>query len=107
MAIDNFTASVLLAQVGKVPNDTLADAYKTFAQEEGGPSQEAFDWFQENKGKTVTVNGTNHVAIVTSLNESTSGFYPGSRYPIYVTLNNGPYIGQVFEYELTQLTLVE
>lgn len=105
--MDKFTANMLL-EVAKIDNDTGADLYKEFNVVEGGPTQEAYDFFIANKGKLVQINGTNMYGYVKELNTSTRGFYPGYRYPIYVKIckderTEFSALGKTFEYSLDQL----
>lgn len=94
--------------------EQLAGLYKSVNKvKSGGPSQEAIDWYEKNKGKTVSIKHTDMEGIVTNLNTKTRGFYPGDRYPIYVKINKdgrtGQYnaMGSTFEYDLEQLILIE
>lgn len=107
--MDNFTASVLLsaAMNGEANNDELADLYKMVKGDDCPPTHDQVDWFVNNEGKIVSVNNTNHVGVVHKLNKSRSGLYPGGRFPIYVKMTGGNNIGEVFEYAIEQLTIVE
>lgn len=107
--LDNFTLMQLIETAGKDP-DGAVDLYKQLKQEEGGPSEEDIKWFATYMGSVVEINGTNMKGFVKKLNKATSGFYPGSRYPIYVEIieddrveNNAK--GQTFEYAVDQLKI--
>lgn len=106
--IDAFTASAMVGAATKGNSDQLADLYKEMnSKADGGPSAEARAFFEKHQGKPCTVTGTSHEGIVHKLNEATAGFYPGSRYPIYVKITNGEAVGDVFEYGLDQVAVKE
>ena len=93
--------------------EQLADLYKSVNKVIcSGPSQEAIDWFEVNKDKTVNIKTTDMEGKVKKLNTSTSGFYSGDRYPIYVEItkdsrtNEYNAVGDTFEYSLEQLILI-
>lgn len=104
--IDSTTAGMLLSSVNSNNVDKVADVYKIVSKEVGGPSKEAIAFFEANKGKTCKVLYTNHIGIIHGLNTSTAGFYPGSRYPIYVKITSASAEGSIFEYELNQLEII-
>ena len=59
-------------------------------------------------GATVDVNCTSHFGEVVGYNERTGGFYPGTRFPVYVKITLSDMeraIGQTFEYGLDQLKM--
>lgn len=91
--------------------EQIADLYKSVNKVvEGGPSQEAIEWFEKNKDKTVCIKHTDMEGKVVGLNNATRGFYPGSRYPIYVVIEKDERtqhnaLGCKFEYDLEQLIL--
>ena len=105
MSMDKFTAEAILnaALTDGVDNDAVADLYKTFSVEEGGPSEEAQRWYSANSSARVQILDLDKYGQVVGLNKSTSGLYPGSRYPIYVKLDG---YNETFEYDETQLTVV-
>lgn len=106
--MDGVTASALLGAVqGGGDVNQVADLFKAFNKFEGGPSQEAREFVAANLGKKCKIKGTSHEGVVHKLNESTSGFYPGHRYPVYVKITNGESIGTVFEYDLPQIEVLE
>jgi hypothetical protein len=110
--VDSFTASVMLSAVanGQTKEEVgqVYDLYKEMnSKSDGGPSPQARAFFEKNQGKKCKVKFTSHEGIVHRLNESTSGFYPGGRFPIYVKITNGEAAGQVFEYDLDQVEVTE
>lgn len=101
--LDSFTAGMLLEALSKgADNNEVADLYKAFNTEEGGPTEEQIQWFNENQGKEVLCFGERK-GVVHSLNKSDSGLYYGKRYPIYVKLDSG----DIYEYGIENLTLVK
>ena len=111
MSVDTFTAQVMLQAVANNPGqtqDAIADLYKSLtSKEDGGPSQEDIDFFNEHKGKKVSIKHTTHIGHLIELNTSTGGFYPGSRFPFYVKMSEGKAVGQIFEYDREQIQLLE
>lgn len=110
MSMDTFTAQTLLQTVANGgDNDQLADLYKGLqSKSDGGPSQKDIDFFNEHKGKKVKVKYTSYEGILHSLNTSTSGFYPGSRYPFYVQITSeGKAKDSIFEYDAEQVEVIE
>ena len=104
MTMDSFTVKSLPDHSGIVDSlNEVSYLYRDFNQGEGGPSQDAIDFFNANKHKMVRVTGARKIGVVVKLNESTRGLYPGSKYPIYV---NFPETGNTFEYELESLEVV-
>lgn len=110
MSMDQFTAGQLLSALKNGgDSDGVATLYKQIkGANEEGPNEEQVKFFLENEGKVVIIKGTGMSGIVTRLNTSTRGFYPGGRYPIYVkiltdnrTEHNS--VGQTFEYDIDQL----
>lgn len=63
------------------PLNSLSDLNKSFECGDG-PSKEDREWFKQNVGKRVVINGSENTGTVETLNESNSGFYPGQDYPI-------------------------
>lgn len=112
MSMDKFTAEQLLTAIKNGgDNDQVADLYKQInGASEEGPSKEQVDFFIENQGKVVTIKGTSMTGLVERLNTSTRGFYPGSRYPIYVKIltDTRPVdsVGRTFEYDIDQLEVI-
>lgn len=105
---DAFTAGCIVNAASEGNNDQLADLYKEMKNGgDSGPSDEARVFFEQHKGKPCKITGTSHEGIVHMLNESTAGFYPGSRAPIYVKITNGESAGDVFEYALDQVAVDE
>lgn len=111
--MDAFTSNVLpnsLVNVSSDQPDSLFDLIKEINKDEGGPSEEAIAFFEANNGKKVKVNG--YIAEIIALNNSTSGFYLGSRYPIMVKIISSEdpkfdcAVGSVFEYDLSNLTVI-
>lgn len=111
--IDNFTANVIISCIQNqgLTEDSFDRLRKLVDTNQGGPSQEAMDFFETNKGKNCKLKHTNYNGVIDSLNTSTSGFYPGSKYPIYVKItksNDKKYdhvVGNVFEYNLDQIVV--
>lgn len=112
--LDGFTAGLLL-EVASMP--TTPDDHNRFhdlvkeltGKKTAGPSKEARAYFERNLNKRVKVLGTEHIGTITELNEAKGGFYPGSRYPIFVKIEesgNQAAIGDLFEYDLDQLELL-
>lgn len=100
--LDSFTAGVLLDALSKgAEMNEVADLYRTVNTEEGGPTEEQVQWFNQNQGKEVLCFGERK-GVVHSLNSSDSGLYYGKRYPIYVKFNND----DIYEYGIENLTLV-
>lgn len=107
------TVALLAASIlsGK-SSQVSADLYAAFVGSAGQPSYEAEEWFNTNKGRTVTVKGTNYSGTVDSLNTERQGLYSGCRYPINVRLDATSFHmdkcmeGVVFEYSIDQLELV-
>lgn len=109
--IDPATASMFLQGIKETGYiDDGADLYKALtSKNEGGPTDEQRAWFEENRGKKVAVKDTAMRGVVRRLNEATTGLYPGSRYPIYVTITSGfdkVAIGGTFEYDTDQLEVI-
>lgn len=101
--LDSFTAGMLLEALSKGADvNEVADLYKTFNTEEGGPTEEQIQWFNEHQDKEVLCFGEQK-GTVHKLNQSSSGLYYGRRYPIYVKLDGG----KIYEYGIENLTLVE
>lgn len=110
MSMDAFSAQTLLQAVANGgDNDRIADLYKGLkSNNDGGPSQKDIDFFNVNKGKRVKVKYTSYEGILHSLNMSTSGFYPGSRYPFYVQITSeGKAKDCIFEYDAEQVEVIE
>lgn len=105
--MDSTTAGFLLAAAKPSNVEEVSSLYKSLNKESGGPSQEAIDFFEKNKGKQCKVKLTSHVGLVHDLNSSTSGIYPGSRYPIYVEITSDTAKGSVFEYDFKDLEIIE
>lgn len=101
--LDMATSSMLLDAIKNgASTDEIVTLRKELASKGEGPTDEQRAWFSNNKGKRVFINNTNHTGIVESLNEATSGFYPGKDYPVYVRLETS---NALYEYTLYQLTL--
>lgn len=109
--IDSFTTSALLTAIKQTGDQTAcADLYRQMtSQNEGGPSEAATEYYKQHTGKLVFIVGTMMLGYISGLNTSTTGFYPGSRYPIYVNIV-GDYTGrgenvtgQKFEYSPSDL----
>lgn len=108
MSIDGFTAGLMLGAIKRGGGDEIADLYKSLnSNKDGGPTPEARAFFEEHKGKNCKIKHTTHEATIHELNEATSGFYPGSRAPIFVKITSAESIGSVFEYDLDQIEIVE
>jgi hypothetical protein len=90
--------------------DEVLKVHKLFTQRGGeGVTPDQIIWFAANKGKKVKIRGTNHIGVVSRLNQSTHGMYNGLRYPIYVEIlesRNGV-TGSIFEYGIDQLEIME
>lgn len=109
MTMDSFTASMLLTLATKGHSDEAADIYKSLKKDSdhNGPSEEAKTFFKENKGKYCKIRLTTYEGIVHSLNQTAAGFYPGSRCPINVEITNGDAKGNIFEYGLELIEIIE
>ena len=107
--MDGFTAGILLGAAKNGANsDEVAEIYKSLkSNEDDGPSAEAIAFVEANKGKPCKVAYTSHIGVIHGLNTARSGFYPGSRFPVYVKISNGEAAGRVLEYDLEQVVLVE
>lgn len=105
--IDSATAGICLAAIKETGEVEKVVDFLKGADDEGGPSPTQRLWFETNKGKSVSVKGTDHIGTVHRLNEATRGLYPGSRYPIYVKMTGGTSIGSVFEYDVDWLELIK
>lgn len=102
--IDSVTASLIVGLPKAV--------HEQFIRYEGGPTEEHRDWFEQNKGKKVQINCTNMYGILEKLNEADRGIYNGGRYPYKVRITvddrtEHSALGKLFEYEPSQLKLVE
>jgi hypothetical protein len=102
--IDSTTASLILGMPRAVQEQ--------FIRYEGGPTDEHRNWFEQNKGKTVQIAGTNMYGVLEKLNEADRGIYNGGRYPYKVritvdTRTEHSALGMLFEYEPSCLKLVE
>lgn len=64
-------------------------------------------------GTKVKILNTDYIGEVDHYNESSGGFYPGYRYPIFVkitdcvTLKFKQFIGRTFQYSLDQLQIID
>lgn len=102
--LDSTTAGALLNALhnGADVND-VADLYREFNTQEGGPTPEAIAWYNENKNRMVRIKGTEWTGEVVGLNEADSGIYNGKRFPIFLKQTHS---GKTYEYQLDQLTLI-
>lgn len=110
MSMDAFTAQTLLQAVANGgDNDRIADLYKGLqSKSDGGPSQKDIDFFNANEGKRVKINYTGYEGVLESLNISTGGFYPGSRYPFNVRITTeGEAKDCLFEYDGDQVEVIK
>ena len=110
MTIDIATAQMLLEALKSTnnPHDVQA-LHKIVSSDNEGPTEEHAKFFIENKGKQVKIKHTDYVGTLVSLNTATGGFYPGGRYPYYVTIISGGMtsaIGKTFEYTSDCISLV-
>lgn len=103
MGMDAFTSTCLTKGTEVSSIDGVADLDKELRREEGGPSEEAVAFFNEHVGKRCGISDTNLFGVIESLNEATSGFYPGSRYPINVRMADG----SLFEYDISNISFPE
>lgn len=110
MSMDGFTAGVLLqaAIEGNSP-DQVADLYKSLkGTGDGPPSPQVVELVTSWIGKPCKVKHTSHLGVVHGVNTSSSGFYPGSRFPVYVKITESGMkdaVGSVFEYDLDQVEI--
>lgn len=110
MPMDAFSAQTLLQAVANGgDNDRIADLYKSLkSNNDGGPSQKDIDFFNVNQGKRVKINYTGYEGVLESLNTSTCGFYPGSRYPFNVRISTeGEAKDRLFEYDAEQVEVIK
>lgn len=98
--MDSFSALAIL-EAAKTDPSGAADLYKTMKSDSAAPTLKDAEWVKAHIGNAVQIIGTSLTGVITSLNEASCGFYPGSRYPARVTLESG----DTFEYELRQLKL--
>lgn len=88
--MDGFTASCLLDAASKpgANHDEIADLYKTLKKDEGGATKEATEFVEKNLGSSCKVLHTCYTGVIEGLNNSIFGFYPGSRFPVYVKITS-------------------
>lgn len=109
-SFDGFTAGVLLA-AAQNPNarDSVYDLYKSLQNAgDAAPAPEIVKFIEDRIGKPCKVKSTSHIGVVHGVNMASRGFYPGSRYPIFVKITESTHeraIGDVFEYELDQVEI--
>lgn len=104
MSYDKFTATACVNALKSGANpERIWDAVKGL-NNQGGPSDEAIEWFKANEGKRVKVKTTGYIGTVEKLNTSNGGFYPGSRYPIYVRIDGH---AGLLEYDFKWLKVIE
>lgn len=82
-------------------SEFLIKLSKALGKDEGGHSEEHAKFFTAHQGEIVLIN--NMLGRLDGLNERTSGWYPGSRYPFMITIvhddrNNNNALGKQFEY---------
>lgn len=108
--IDGFTAGLFLgAAMNGASPESIMDLKKSLeSPRAGGPTQEAIDFFEKNKGKKCKVRFTSYTGIIHDLNRSSGGIYNGERFPIYVLITGeGRAKNRIFEYELDQVEVIE
>lgn len=109
MSMDGITAGLLLAaSTNGAGNDEVYNLYKSLQGNNEAPAPEIVEMVKGWIGKPCKVRYTDHVGIVHGANESTSGFYPGGRFPVYVKITESgceEAVGKVFEYSLEQVEL--
>lgn len=113
--MDKFTSSTLLGMLSvSKDNDPVADLYKDIKRNSSaiGISHVLYTYITENIGRECYVHHAGYKAVIHSANTSTSGFYTGDRYPIYIKIveNNGGNpqlncVGAVFEYSPDEIVL--
>lgn len=111
MSMDGITAGLLLqaAQNGS-SHDDIYNLYKNLQGERDAPTPEVIELVTSYIGRKCKLKYTSHVGIVKGPNTSDSGFYPGGRFPVYVTITHSDMetaIGKTFEYDLDQVQLLD
>lgn len=85
-----------------VMSEFLTKLSKALGKDEGGYSEEHAKFFAEHQGEIVLIGGM--LGRLDKLNDRTSGWYPGSRYPFMITVvhdeRTGEHnaLGKRFEY---------
>lgn len=115
MTMDSFTTSVVFSAASINGGAGYSDALHSLVKSlEGNKpvSSEVVEFVEANVGRGVRVLGTCYEGIIYSCNKAESGFYPGSRFPVFVkiTKSSDPLfdtsIDTVFEYSLDQIELI-
>lgn len=101
--MDPVTAGLLLSAITDGEVGEALTLHRELSNTDGGPSKEAIDFYEKHQGKRCKIKNTAHVGTIVGLNKSTSGFYPGSRYPIHVKVD----AGYKFEYDFSQIEIIE
>lgn len=112
--MDGFTAKTLLeaAMSSKTVDDQnqVADLFKELNKDTKKLDPEVEKLVVSWIGKSCKIKFTGHQGIVLAANTSTGGFYPGHRFPVIVEITESTMKeakGQVFEYGLDQVEIVE
>lgn len=105
--MDGFTAEAMLkaARASGKSIDELATLASSMEWDEKGPALHILINEEEIIGKKVSIKGTDYTGVIDRINKSTTGFYPGHRFPYYVKIDEGcgKASGQVFEYAEDQV----
>lgn len=116
MSFDTFTAEIAISALVNEPTEENSNNIHTLLKElsdQGGPSQEAIDFFKQNENKQCLIKHTSYKGLIVRLNTANGGFYPGSLFPIKVKIleTSDPMferaIGSVFEYDFTDLIVCD
>lgn len=111
MSFDGITAGLLLQAANN--GASQEDVYKLYKDLQGNkdaPAPEVIELVTSWIGRACKIKHTSHTGIITDVNTSDCGFYPGGRYPAYVKITESGMkeaIGCTFEYGLDQIELID
>lgn len=111
-SFDGFTAGALLSAAMQPGNqDEVYNLYKSLKNNsDGPPAPDVISFIEARIGKQCEVAHASHRGIVHGVNMASCGFYPGSRYPIFVKITDSSMkeaIGDIYEYDLEQVKIYE
>ena len=111
MSFDGITAGMLLQAANNgSSHDDIYKLYKDLQGNKDAPTPEVIELVTSWIGRKCKIKYTSHTAIITGPNTSDCGFYPGGRFPVYVTITASGMekaVGCKFEYGLDQIELID
>lgn len=111
MSFDGVTAGLLLqAASNGASQDDVYKLYKDLQGDRDAPAPEVIELVTSWIGRKCKVKYTSHTGVVKGPNTSDRGFYPGGRFPVYVTITASGMenaVGSTFEYGLDQVELID